>query len=174
MQAERNYYKGVKCTNHEFLLEQLKYYHGGKNLTQKKRLRGPTTWKDMLKNALRDIVKWRTKKTEQQYKVSSPSLDDQHFKNEELESVGELSKVCSQIVLICFYLARNGGPDILWSVHKLARATTNWTEACDERFARLISHIHHTRDYRQHCHVCNTAQHCRLGPFQGSDFAGDL
>ena len=29
-------------------------------------------------------------------------------------------------------------------------------------------------DYRQYCHVSNTAQHCRLGLFQDSDFAGDL
>ena len=41
------------------------------------------------------------KKTEQVFKVSSPCLDDLHFKKEELESVGELSKVCSQIVLKC-------------------------------------------------------------------------
>ena len=36
------------------------------------------------------------KKVEQLYKVSSPCLDDHQFKQEELESVGELSEVCSQ------------------------------------------------------------------------------
>ena len=71
-------------------------------------------------------------------------------------------------------LARIGGPDILWSVNKLARSVTKWTGACDRRLARLISYIHHTSDYRQYCHVGNTAQHCRLGLFQDSDFAGDL
>ena len=45
---------------------------------------------------------------------------------------------------------------------------------CDKRLARLISYVHHTNDYRQNCHVGNTAQHCRLGLFQDSDFAGDL
>ena len=40
--------------------------------------------------------------------------------------------------------------------------------------ARLISFIHNTSDHRQYCHVGNTAQHCRLGLFQDSDFAGDL
>ena len=49
-----------------------------------------------------------------------------------------------------------------------------WTQACDRRLARLISHIHHTNDFRQYCHVGNTAQHCRLGLFQDSDFAEDL
>ena len=39
------------------------------------------------------------KKVEQHYKVSSPCLDDHKFKQKELESVGALSDVCSQIVL---------------------------------------------------------------------------
>ena len=46
-----------------------------------------------------------TKKTTQQLNKSSTScLDDHHFKGEELKSVGELSKVCSQFVLKCFVL----------------------------------------------------------------------
>ena len=60
------------------------------------------------------------KKVEQLYKISSPCLDDHQFKQEELESVGELSEVWSQIVLTCLYLARIGKPDILWLVNKLA------------------------------------------------------
>ena len=39
------------------------------------------------------------KATQQLYKVSTPCIDDHHFKEEEMKSVGELSKVCSQIVL---------------------------------------------------------------------------
>ena len=71
-------------------------------------------------------------------------------------------------------LARVGTPDSLWSVNKLARSITKWTKACDKRLSRLISYIHHTCEFKQHCHVGNTAQHCRLGLFQDSDFAGDL
>ena len=112
------------------------------------------------------------KKVKQLYKVSSLCLDD-HVRQEEIESVGELSEVCSQIVLKCLHLARIGRPDMLWSVNKLARSVTKWTQACDRRLARLISQIHHTIDCRQYCHVGNTAQHCRLGLFQDSDFAGD-
>ena len=85
-----------------------------------------------------------------------------------------MSKVCSQIVLKCLYLARIGRLDILWLVNKLARAVTKWTKACDKRLARLISYIHHTCEYKQYCHVGNTAKQCRLGLFQDSDFAGDL
>ena len=105
---------------------------------------------------------------------TTPYIDDHHFKEEELKSVGELSKVCSQIVLKCLYLARIGRPDTLWSVNKLARSITKWTKACDKRLNRLISYIHHTCGYRQYCHVGNTAKQCRLGLFQDSDFAGDL
>ena len=60
-------------------------------------------------------------------------IDDHQFKEEETGSVGELSKVCSQMVLKCLYLARIGRPDFLWSVNKLARAVTKWTKACDKR-----------------------------------------
>ena len=38
------------------------------------------------------------KKTEQLYKVSTLCLDEDNFKEEELETFGELSNVCSQIV----------------------------------------------------------------------------
>ena len=114
------------------------------------------------------------KTTQQLYKVSVPCIDDHHFKEEETKSVGELSQVCSHIVLKCLYLARIGRPDILWSVNKLARSITKWTKACDQRLNRLISYIHHTSEYRQYCHVGNTAKQCRLGLFQDSDFAGDL
>ena len=114
------------------------------------------------------------KTTQQLCNVATPCMDDHQFKEEENESVGELSAVCSQIVLKCQYLARIGRPDILWSVNKLARAIIKWTKSCDKRLARLISYIHHTSEYRQYCDVGNTAQQCRLGLFQDSDFAGDL
>ena len=71
-----------------------------------------------------------------------------------------------KIVLKCLYLARIGRPDILWSVNKLARSITKWTKACDNRLNRLISYIHHTCEYKQYCHVGNTAKQCRLGLFQ--------
>ena len=86
--------------------------------------------------------------TEQLYKVSTPCLDDHNFQKEE---------------------ARIGWLDILLSWNKFARTATEWTRACD-----LISYIHDTNDYRQYCRVGNTAQHCRLGLFRVSDFAGDL
>ena len=112
------------------------------------------------------------KKVEQLYKVSHFCLHDHQFIKEESESVGELSEVCSQNVLKFLYLAQMRRPDILWSVNKLARAVTKWTEACDQQdwfltfITQTISDIY--------CHVGNTAHHCWLGLFQDSDFAGDL
>ena len=114
------------------------------------------------------------KTTQQLYKISTPCLYDHHFKEEELKSVGELSKVCTQTAPKCLYLARIGPPDILWSVNKLAPSIMKWTKACDKRLSRLISYIHHTSDYKQYCHVGNTAKQCGLGLFQDSDFAWDL
>ena len=114
------------------------------------------------------------KTTQQLYKVSTLCIDDHHFKEKEMKSVGELSQVCSRIVLKCLYLARIGRPGFLWSVNKLARSITKWTKACDKRLNRLISYIHHICEHKQYCYVGNTAQQCRLGLFQDFDFAGDL
>ena len=88
--------------------------------------------------------------------------------------MGELSDICSHIILKFLYLARIGRPAILWSVNKFARAITKWTRACDKRVARLISYIHCTSEDKQCCHVGNTAQQCRYELLQDSDLAGDL
>ena len=151
-----------KGSNHEFLQLQLKNYQDGRHLTQK-RLRGPATWKDMPKNALRVIANWQTTRQKNCTKFQ--------LKKEELETVGEFSDACSQIVLKCWYSARIGRLAILWSVNNLARSVTKWTRTCERRLARLISNIHHTSDYRHCCHVGITVQHCRFGSFQDSDSA---
>ena len=114
------------------------------------------------------------KTTQQLYKVSTPCIDDHHFREEEMKSAGELSQVCSQIVLKYMYLARIERLVFLWSVNKLARSITKWTKACDKRLNRLISYIHHTSEYKQNCQVGKTAKQCRLGLFQDSDSARDL
>ena len=136
--------------------------------SRKKQQHGPATWRDTLKSSRKGIANWQTKRQ------SSPCLDDHHFKKEELGSVGELSDVDSQILLQCLYVARIGTRDTLLSVKKLARSVIKLTQACDRRLARLISYIQHTRNCSPCTHVGNAAQHCRLGPFQDSGFAGDL
>ena len=122
---------------------------------------------DMVGHAKKCVERYcelANKTTQQVYKVSTPCIDDHHFKEEEMKSVGELSNTCSQIVLKCWHLARIGRLDILWSANKFTRSITKWTKAC----------VYHASEYKQYCYVGNTARQCRLGLFQDSDFAGDL
>ena len=124
-----------------------------------------SSWSDDMaghaKKCVERYCELANKTTQQLYKVSTPCIDDHHFKEEETKSVGELSHACSQIDLQCLYLARIGRLCILWSVNKLARSITKWTKACDKRLNRLISYIHHTCEHKQYCHVGNTAkQYC--------------
>ena len=87
-----------KCSNHEFLLEQQKKLPWCAKLHAK-----TVAWSyDMEGHAKKCVgrcCELANNKTEQLYKVSSPCLDDHHFKKEEPESVGELSKVCSQMLV---------------------------------------------------------------------------
>ena len=110
------------------------------------------------------------KTTQQLCKVSTPYIDDHHFKEEAMKSFRELSHVCSHIVLKRLYLARIGRLDILWSVNKLARSITKWTKASDKRFHTFNIFLITNNIVMWG----NTAKQCRLGLFQDSDFAGDL
>ena len=126
----------------------MKNYHARKIIVF---LRGPHNIEGHAKKYVEQCCELVNKATQQLYKVSAPCIDDHHFKEEELKSVGKLSKVSSQIVLQCLYLARIGRPDKPWSVNKLARSITQWTKACDKELNRLISYIHHTCEYKQYC-----------------------
>ena len=68
-----------------------------RKLTQKLS-RGFTAWTDMRTKCVERYCERANKKTEQLYTVSTLCLVDHNFKKEELETVGELSDVCSQIV----------------------------------------------------------------------------
>ena len=128
--------------------------------SRKKQMRGHLTSKVMQKK-----VTGEKQKTGQLYEVSTPFLDDHNFKKEELESVGELSNVCSQIVLKCLYLARVERPDILSSLNKLARAVTKWIRACHKRSGRLVAYNHHTKlQIILPCGCCGSALSIGLVP----------
>ena len=67
------------------------------NLTQTSPF-GPMMWQVMQMKCVERYCELAIKTTQQLYKVTTPCLDDHQFKEEELGSVGELSKVCSQTV----------------------------------------------------------------------------
>ena len=174
MQTERNYSKGVQRNVRitYFCWSNCKNYRSGKNLTHK-RLRGPTTWKDMLENALSDTVNWQTRKWNSytKFQVLAWMIINSNRKN--LNQPENYHKYAHTLFYDVLHLARIGRPDILPSVNKLAVSVTEWTRACYRRLARLISYIHHN-EFRQYCHMGNAAQHCRLSLFQDSVFSGDL
>ena len=68
---------------------------------------------DHVKKCVERYCELANRTTQQLYKVSTPCIDDHHFKEEELKSVGEVSKLCSQIVPTYLYLARIGEHNIL-------------------------------------------------------------
>ena len=119
-------------------------------------------------------VNWQTRKWSSYIKSHALAWMIINSSRRNLNQLENCHKFAKKCLLKCLYLARIGRPGILWSANKLARSVTKWTQACDRRLARLIYYIHHTNDFRQYCHVGKTAQHCRLGLFQDSDFAGDL
>ena len=92
-------------------------------------LDGPMTWNVMHRSVWNDILNWQTKQLNNYTKSQHYALTIINAKKKKMGTVEELSKVCSQIVLQCLYLARIGRPDILWSVNKLARAITKCINA---------------------------------------------
>ena len=128
-------------------------------------LLGLLTWNRMRRHAWNDRVRWQTHTC-----TRSPLLVWIIISS----TVGDLSRVCSQILLTCFYWARIGRPDMLCTVNCVARSVKKWNRSCDERLARLISYIHFTTECRQYRHVGNIALACRLGLFQYADLASHL
>ena len=151
------------------------FYQARKSLTQRPS-RGPTTWKDMLENALSDTVSWQTKKWSNitKFQVLAWMIINSNRKNlNQSENFHKFAHKLTWNAGTCHELENQtffrGLPTNLQE-----QSQNEWTQACDRRLARLISFIHHTNEFRHYCHVGNTGQHCRLGSFQDSDFTGDL
>ena len=84
-----------RCSNHVYLLEQLKNCEE----PHAKTVEWSYDTEGHARKCVERYCELTNKKAEQLYKVSSPCLDDHHFKKEELETGGALSEVCSHIVL---------------------------------------------------------------------------
>ena len=158
----------TKCLNHIFLKEQKP-----PGWEQKPHTKTIVWWKDTPKSVWQDTANWQPRKLSHhtKFQVLASMIISSTKKN--LNQWEKYHKY-AHIVLNCLYLARIGRPDILWTINKPARSVAKWTQACDNRLARLMSYFHHTNNYRQYCDVGNTAQHCRVGLFQDSDIAGDF
>ena len=63
---------------------------------QKSHLLGPTDMEGHAKKCVGRYCELANKTTQQLYKVSTPCMDDHQCKEEENESVGDLSSVCLQ------------------------------------------------------------------------------
>ena len=116
-----------RCSNHEILLEHLKNCAGWE-----KRHAKTVAWScDMeghAKKWWKDILSWRRKTESSCTKSHLLAWTTFTSSKEELETVGELSKVCSQIVTKWWYLAPVCRPDILWSVNKTCKSSHKMDE----------------------------------------------
>ena len=129
---------------------------------------------DMEGNAQKCVERYcelANKTTQQLYKVSTPCIDDHHFKEEELKSVGELSQRtlsnCSEMLILGTY----------WKTRysMVRQQTCSCGRKMDQRLWQTFSAFwSHKFIAQQYCYVGNTAKQCRLGLFQDYDFAGDL
>ena len=92
-------------------------------------LRGHTTMEGHEKKCVEMYCELANKKTEQ-LNCTKSQLLAWMAKKLQGGGVGITSRIVKnmlKIVLKCLYLARNGRPDIHWSINKLARSVTKWT-----------------------------------------------
>ena len=106
--------------------------------------------------------------------VATPCIDDHQIPPEEFEVKGELSPIAARVVLKALYVARIARMVIMWAVSMLARDVTRWTAACDRRLHRLISFMHHSKDWAHICYVVDLPSKRDIVLFSGASFAGDL
>ena len=105
------------CSNQGFLPVLKKNYQKQKrrgNLMPKRCLHGSYDMGGHAKKCAARYCELANKTTQHLHTVATQCLDDHQFREEENGSVGELSTVCSHIVLKCLHLARIGRPDVLW------------------------------------------------------------
>ena len=101
----------IEKTRLEFRNEHISNHTLGRssmNLWQKLNLlHGLTTMEGHAQKCVEGCCELANKKTKQLYTVSTPCLDGHSFKKEELGTGGELSDVCSRIVVKCLFFDRN-------------------------------------------------------------------
>ena len=106
--------KTKKCSNHQFLLEQLKSYSGVEKTHAKNKSLGFTIWKVMLKIAWKDAANWLVKR------LTSCTKSQLHAWTTVRAGDGwRIAKSMLCLKMLVFFL-RNGRLDILCtSCHKM-------------------------------------------------------
>ena len=89
----------------------------------------------MRRNAWKDIANWRTETLNNCTKSLLHAWMTISSKRKNWKWVGELSNVCSEIVLTCLFLTRIGRLDILWSVNKRWLSIVDWVYSKTQSFA---------------------------------------
>ena len=161
------------CLNPGSPQELKKSYLVQRNLAQTFH-HGPMIWKVMQRKVWCDIANWRTEQLNNYTKYQRHALTTINLKKKKwdlfwrfvnmwLSNWSEMlvfgtnwnawySMVCEQICTWCHQMNQS-----LW-----------------QTFSTFALFLHHTSEFKQSCLVGNTAQQCRLGLFQDSDFAGYL
>ena len=163
------------CSNPGILLEPRQNYlpelQG--NLMQKQYLLGLMTWKVTQRSVWREIANLQIKRLNNYTKSQRHAWMTINLKKKKMSQLENCLQFAHNVCWnVCIWLVLGDLISCgLWT-NLLARSQNG--QSCDKRLARLISYIHHASAYLQYCYVGNTAQQCRLGLFQDSDFTGDL
>ena len=163
-----------KCSNHECLQQQLTNYQGVRETSCKNRSRGPTTWKDTRESALKDVVSWQTKRQSSctMSQVLAWMITTSRRKSwKRMKKCTEYARRCSwnasiwhELVDLTFF---GQWTNLLEQSHNGQESVTNAEPVWFHSFITQMTTDNIVMWVIQ-------AQHCRLGLFQDSDFAGDL
>ena len=124
--------------------------HENKHSSTDRSPRGGTTWKDTPKNVPTSSASLLEKNVSALKPTETQCMDDHQFHLMFRSGTSEIAPMCALIACnVPLYLARIGGPHLLWTVDMLARSFTKWNKACVKRLARLISSINPTKHHGQ-------------------------
>ena len=159
-----------------FLGRKLKNFHTPRIFVF---LRGPMIWEVMPRNVWNDIANWRTEQLISKTKSQLHALTTIKLKKKKWDLLENCQKFALKLFQnACIWQALVDQTFYgLWTnlhVLYLHVLPPNGPEPVTNVLPRFISYVHQTSEFKQFCHVGNTAQQCRLGLFQDSDFAGDL
>ena len=163
----------TRCLNHVFLQEQQKNYWDDKTLGTNCSV---VLWHGRTCSKMRWAILWNGKQESAATVQSNPALAWMTI-NSSRKNSNHLEIFFQKFAHTLSWNACNWHEleDLTFSGQSTSlrdHSQTGLRHVTDAWQGWFLTFI--TNDFRQYCHVGNTAQHCRLGMFQDSDFAGDL